>query len=162
MAEKSAWGYEDVEPNLVEAYKLFRQAGDLGFSDALIRVGELQENGKGTARNPNAAVRSYIAAAQAGNFFGLAYLAKLLSRASHLEKAADIWSRFFAALAANPEPRFVARHPNLGCTEITKPWCSCGARPGVWRPGRTTLTRSGRHVISSGKKRVQSGAGCPH
>ena len=42
-----AWGCEDVEPNLVEAYKLFRQAGDLGFSDALIRVGELQEHGKG-------------------------------------------------------------------------------------------------------------------
>jgi hypothetical protein len=39
MAEKFAWGYEDVEPNLVEAYKLFRQAGDLGFSDALIWVG---------------------------------------------------------------------------------------------------------------------------
>jgi TPR repeat protein len=108
MAEKFAWGYEDVEPNLVEAYKLFRQAGDLGFSDALIRVGELQENGKGTARNANAAMRSYIAAAKGGNFFALVYLAKLLSRSSHLEKAADIWSRFFAALAANPEARFVA------------------------------------------------------
>jgi hypothetical protein len=34
--EKFAWGYEDMEPNLVEAYKLFRQARDLGFSDALI------------------------------------------------------------------------------------------------------------------------------
>jgi TPR repeat protein len=111
MAEKSAWGYEDVERNLVEAYKLFRQAGDLGFSDALIRVGELQEHGKGTVQDPGAAARSYIAAAKAGNFFGLAYLAKLLSRSSHLEKAADIWSRFFAALAANPEPRFVVSTP---------------------------------------------------
>jgi TPR repeat protein len=108
MAEKFAWGYEDVEPNLVEAYKLFRQAGDLGFSDALIRVGELQEHGKGTARDLNAAVRSYLAAAKEGNFFAFAYLARMLSRSSHLGKAASVWNRFFAALAANPEPRFVA------------------------------------------------------
>jgi TPR repeat protein len=105
---EAAWSYEDVEPNLVEAYKLFRQAGDLGFSDALIRVGELQEHGKGTARDAHAAVKSYIAAAKAGDFFALAYLAKLLSRGSHLEKAASVLNRFFAALAANPEPRFVA------------------------------------------------------
>ena len=78
MAEKLAWGYEDVEPNLVEAYKLFRRAADLGFSDALIRVGELQEHGKGTARDPNAAARSYIAAAKHGNFFAFAYLARML------------------------------------------------------------------------------------
>jgi TPR repeat protein len=57
MAEKFAWGYEDTEPDLVEAYKLFRQAGELGFSDALIRVGELQEHGKGTPRDTNAAVK---------------------------------------------------------------------------------------------------------
>jgi TPR repeat protein len=101
MAEKFAWGYEDVEPNLVEAYKLFRQAGDLGFSDALIRVGELQEHGKGTARDLNAAVRSYLAAAKEGNFFAFAYLARMLSRSSHLEKAAHIGSRFFVALEAN-------------------------------------------------------------
>jgi TPR repeat protein len=50
MAEKLAWGYEDIEPNHAEAFKLFRQAADLGFSDALIRVGEFQEYGKGTAR----------------------------------------------------------------------------------------------------------------
>jgi hypothetical protein len=30
MAEKLAWGYEDTEPDLVEAYKQFRQAGELG------------------------------------------------------------------------------------------------------------------------------------
>jgi TPR repeat protein len=80
MAEKLAWGYEDTEPDLVEAYKLFRQAGELGFSDALIRVGELQEHGKGTPRDPNAPVRSYIAAAKDGNFFAFAYLASALTQ----------------------------------------------------------------------------------
>jgi TPR repeat protein len=101
-------GYEDTEPDLAEAYKLFRQAGDLGFSDALIRVGELQEHGKGTARDPNAAVRSYIAATKHGNFFAFAYLARMLSRSSHLDKAASVWNRFFSSLAASPEPRFLA------------------------------------------------------
>jgi TPR repeat protein len=108
MAEKLAWGYEDVEPNLTEAYKLFRQAGDLGFSDALIRVGELQEHGKGTDRDPNAAARRYIAAAKQGNFFAFAYLARMLSRSSHLGKAASVWNRFFTSLEASPEPRFLA------------------------------------------------------
>jgi TPR repeat protein len=35
MAEKLAWGYDDVQPNLSEAFKLFKQSADLGFSDAL-------------------------------------------------------------------------------------------------------------------------------
>jgi TPR repeat protein len=108
MAEKFAWGYEHVEPNLGEAYRLFRRAADLGFSDALIRVGELQEHGRGTARDPDAAVRSYIAAARHSNFFAFAYLARMLSCGSHLGKAESVWNWFFASLAANPEPRFVA------------------------------------------------------
>ena len=41
MAEKLTWGYEDVEPDPAEAFKLFRQSADLGFSDALIRIGQL-------------------------------------------------------------------------------------------------------------------------
>jgi TPR repeat protein len=65
MAEKLAWGYEDVEPNLGEAFKLFRQAADLGSSDARIRMGELQENGKGTDTDPNAALKNYAEAAKA-------------------------------------------------------------------------------------------------
>ena len=31
MAEKLAWGYEDIKPNHAEAFKLFRQAADLRF-----------------------------------------------------------------------------------------------------------------------------------
>jgi TPR repeat protein len=65
MAEKLAWGYEGVEPNPVEAFKLFRQAADLGFSDAFIRIGEFQEHGKGVSRDVNAAFKSYGAAASA-------------------------------------------------------------------------------------------------
>jgi hypothetical protein len=44
MAEKLAWGYEDVKPNPVEALKLFRHSADLGWSDALIRIGQLQRS----------------------------------------------------------------------------------------------------------------------
>jgi TPR repeat protein len=71
MAEKLTWGYEDVEPDPVEALKLFRQSAELGFSDALIRIGQLQQQGKGTARDPKAALKNYLAAAKAGNFVAL-------------------------------------------------------------------------------------------
>ena len=47
------------------------RSADLGFSDALIRIGQLQQQGKGTARDPSAAVKNYIAAAKAGNFVAL-------------------------------------------------------------------------------------------
>ena len=107
MAEKLAWGYEDVEPDPDEAFKLFRQSADLGFSDALIRIGQLQQQGKGTARDPSAALQSYLAAAKAGNFVALAFLAKLLSQSSQLERADALWGRFFAELKANPEHAFV-------------------------------------------------------
>jgi TPR repeat protein len=46
MAEKLAWGYEDVEPDPAEALKLFRQSADLGFSDALIRIGSSNSRAK--------------------------------------------------------------------------------------------------------------------
>ena len=108
MAEKLAWGYEDIKPNISEAFKLFQQAADLGFPDALIRLGQLQESGKGIERDPNAALKSYAEAAKAHNYYALAFIAKLLARSSHLEKAEAIWRRFFVALAENPEPGFFA------------------------------------------------------
>ena len=37
-AEKLMWGYEGVEKNHDEAFKLYRQAAELGFSDAAIRA----------------------------------------------------------------------------------------------------------------------------
>jgi TPR repeat protein len=107
MAEKLTWGYEDIEPDPAEALKLFRQSADLGFSDALIRIGQLQQQGKGTARDPSGALRTYLAAAKAGNFVALAFLAELLSRSTHLEGASALWGKFFAKLKANPEHAFI-------------------------------------------------------
>ena len=107
MAEKLTWGYEDVEPDPAEALKLFRQSADLGFSDALIRIGQLQQQGKGTPSDPSAALKNYIAATKAGNFVALAFLANLLSRSSQLEKADALWDRFFKKLEANPEHAFI-------------------------------------------------------
>ena len=40
-AEKLMWGYEDTTQNPEEALRFYRQAADLGFSDAHIRIGEL-------------------------------------------------------------------------------------------------------------------------
>ena len=34
MAEKLMWGYEDTDINPVEAFKVYKRAADLGFSDA--------------------------------------------------------------------------------------------------------------------------------
>jgi hypothetical protein len=107
MAEKLPWGYEDIEPDPAEALKLFRQSADLGFSDALIRIGQLQQQGKGTARNPKAAINNYLAAAKAGNFAVLPFLARLLSYSSQLERANALWDRFFAKLKSNPEHAFI-------------------------------------------------------
>jgi TPR repeat protein len=129
MAEKLAWSYEDVAPNLAEAFKLFRQAADLGFSDAHIRIGQFQEHGKGTARDPKATLKSYSVAANAGNFYALAFLAKLLSRTSHLDKAEVVWGRFFAALAANPEPGFYAASPGELLHEYVSTQLSLGLDP---------------------------------
>jgi TPR repeat protein len=106
MAGKLMWGYEGVERDPPEAYRLYRQAAELGSSDAYVRLGQLEEHGKGTDQNPLAAIKSYQEAVRAGNFFGLAYLAKLLSRSSHKEKAEELWTRFFKALEGQPEPGF--------------------------------------------------------
>lgn len=108
MAEKLAWGYEDSSPNLPEAYKLFKQAADLGVSDAWIRIGELLEHGKGAKRDIKMAIAAYQNAARAGNFYALAYAAMLLSRGPAVDKASDLWKRFFQALEANPDPGFKA------------------------------------------------------
>jgi TPR repeat protein len=91
MAEKLTWGYEDVQPDPVEALKLFRQSAELGFSHALNRIGQLRQQGKGTARDPKAALKNYVAVAKAGNFAALAFLARLLSYSSQLERANDLW-----------------------------------------------------------------------
>jgi TPR repeat protein len=107
MAEKLMWGYEDVELDPTEAFKLFRQSADLGFSDALIRIGQLQQQGRGTAHDPSAALKSYQAAVKSGNFVALAFLAKLLSHSSHLERADALWDRFFEKLEANHEYAFI-------------------------------------------------------
>jgi TPR repeat protein len=137
MAEKLAWGYEETKPDLSQAFRLFKQAADLGFSDAYIRIGEFQEHGKGTARNANAALNSYAAAVKANNFFGMAFMAKLLSRSSHLEKAEKLWVRFFAALTANPQASF----PSASRGEVLYDYISSQLRLGLEPQHRDTLLR---------------------
>jgi TPR repeat protein len=110
-AEKLLWGYEGVEKDYSEAFRLFRQAADLGFSDAHLRIGQLHEYGKGTERDTSAALVSYRTAVEAGNFFGFAFLAKLVSRGSQNAKTQALWDRFIAALEANPDPGFLAATP---------------------------------------------------
>ena len=137
MAEELTWGYENVEPDPARAFTLFREAADLGFSDALIRIGQLQQQGKGTPRDANAAVESYQAAVKAGNYVALAFLAKLLSRSSHLEKADALWDRFFAKLDAIPEDGFRA----AGRGELLHDYITTQLRLGLEPGHREVLQR---------------------
>lgn len=124
MAEKLAWGYEDTTPNLVEAFRLFKQAAELGVSDASIRVGQLLEHGKGTQQDGTKALKAYQQAAKAGNFFALAFAAKLVSRSAHSSKANDLWDRFFEAFAANPDAGFMCANRD----ELLHDYISASAR----------------------------------
>jgi TPR repeat protein len=144
IAEKLTWGYEDIEPDPAEALKLFRQSADLGFSDALIRIGQLQQQGKGTARDPNAALMSYVAAAKAGNFVALAFLAKLLSHSSQLERADALWDRFFAKVKANPEHAFTV----AGRGELLHDYITSQLRLG-FEPEHMEVLRQHRVEIAS-------------
>ena len=77
-AEKLMWGYEGIEKNPQEALRVYRQAADLGFSDAFIRIGLIYEYGKGAPQSANEAALSYRSAIEAGNFLAFAFMAKLL------------------------------------------------------------------------------------
>jgi TPR repeat protein len=136
-AEKLLWGYEGVEKDHTEAFKLFRQAADLGFSDAHLRVGLLHEYGKGTERDTSAALVSYRTAVEAGNFFGFALLAKLMSRGSQNARAQALWDRFIAELEANPEPGFLAATPG----ELLHEYIAAHLRLGLDPQHAATLRR---------------------
>ncbi len=144
MAEKLAWGYDDIEKDHAEAFKLFRQAASLGSSDAHIRIGQLQEFGKGTDRDLKAALKSYEAAAKSGNFLAFAYLGRLLSRSSHLEKAEVFWNRFLTALDANPEPGFLAASRG----ELLHMYIATQLRLGLDPAHRDTLKRYRREIAA--------------
>jgi hypothetical protein len=60
----------------------------------------------------SAALVSYRTAVEAGNFFGFAFLANLVSRGSDNARARRaLWDRFIAALEANPDSGFLAATP---------------------------------------------------
>ena len=71
MAEKLMWGYGDIPKNPEQALRLYRQAADLGWSDAYIRIGEFHEYGRGGAPNAAEALANYQRAVEAGNYLSL-------------------------------------------------------------------------------------------
>ncbi len=98
MAEKLRWGYEDVARNLGEALRLYRQAADLGISDAHIRIGEFFEQGHVVDEDPAVALKCYKRAYDAGNPYGHAAVAKLLARTDHYSRAERHWAAAFMLL----------------------------------------------------------------
>lgn len=95
--KKLLWGYVDVQPGAAEALRFFRQAGELGCSDANISIGELYQQGRGVERDARTALASYSDAAKAGNFLAIACMA-LVGRSRHAPRAGKLWARCFAAL----------------------------------------------------------------
>jgi TPR repeat protein len=98
-AEKLHYGYEGVEQNLEEALGLYRQAAELGYPRAFLRIGEMHERGLGTPMDPSQALACYVKAREAGHIIGLAAMARLIGRSQHREKSEALWAKFFATLA---------------------------------------------------------------
>jgi hypothetical protein len=92
-----------------------------------------------------------VAAAKAGNFFALAFLAKLLSRSAHLEKAEDAWRKFFAALAANPEPGFFAASRG----ELLHDYIATQLRLGLDPQHKTTLLRYRLEIVGHHQRKLE-------
>jgi TPR repeat protein len=79
MAEKLRFGFEDTIPDPQEALKLYKQAADLNFPRANLRMGEMLERGMGVAADPCNAFALYQKAASAGEIVAYAAMARLLS-----------------------------------------------------------------------------------
>lgn len=111
MAEKLRWGYEDIEKDPAEALRLYRQAADLGWSDALVRIGEFYEQGHVVEKDPTQALRFYKAAYSAGNPYGYTSVAQLLARTTFYDKAEQHWAAAFSAIAKGYHTPFHADDP---------------------------------------------------
>ena len=119
------------------------------FPNALIRIGQLQQQGKGTARDPSAALKTYLTAAKTGNFVALAFLAELLSQTRHLERAEALWDRFFAKLEAAPEHAFIV----AGRGELLHDYIITQLRLG-FEPGHMEVLRRYRVEIAGHHQRL--------
>jgi TPR repeat protein len=100
MGEKLRYGYEDMPVDPEQALKLYRQAADLGYARAFIRIGELYERGIGTSADPRQAFKAYIKASEHGDLVGFSALARLVSRSKQRDKADALWAKFFHGLAS--------------------------------------------------------------
>ena len=99
MAEKLRYGYEGLQRSPAEALKLYRQAADLGFARAYLRIGEILERGVGVEPNPSEAFAFYKKAADAGEITGYASMTRLVGRSTQAAKAETLWKKYFVELA---------------------------------------------------------------
>jgi TPR repeat protein len=110
-AEKLRWGNGDVGRNPGEALRLYRQAANLGISDAHVRIGEFFEEGYVVDEEPAVALKCYKRAYEAGNPYGHTAVAKLLARSDHYSRAERHWAAAFSLLDKGVEKEFVADEP---------------------------------------------------
>jgi len=67
-------GCKEVERDVEEAYRLFKQSADQGFAEAQCKLGLVYENGMGTSIDLKEAVKYYRLSANQGNAAALYYL----------------------------------------------------------------------------------------
>ena len=132
MAEKLTWGYEDVEPDPVEALKLFRQSADLGFSDALIRIGQLHNKGRDGLRSE----RRYPELPRGGEgrkLRGAGMLGQAIVSTSQLERADA--SGTVSSRSWRPTPSTPSSWPGeANCSMTTSPPSSSwDLIPSIWK-----------------------------
>ena len=138
-AEKLHYGYEGVEKNFEEALSLYRQAAELGYPRAFLRIGEMHERGLGTPVDLSQALACYLKARETGDLTGLAAIARLVGRSQHRQKSEALWAKFFATLPNTTPLRWDRAAERSADHEATR---SAGLEPNPITSGRTPRRRS--------------------
>ena len=134
----------DVERNPGEALRLYRQAANLGISDAHVRIGEFFEEGYVVDEEPAVALKCYKRAYEAGNPYGHTAVAKLLARTDHYSRAERHWAAAFTLLDKGIEREFVADEPGA----VVHAYIGCAAKARASREHLHFIRRNRQGVLA--------------
>ena len=120
-ANHLASGRGGVEPDMAQAYTLYRRAAELGYARAIGVVGRFYETGEVVARDLAQAMDWYARAAQGGDAHGMFHYARLLLAQGQKDEA----FQWFQKMAATATPEFMEEARKLlvenGMAGLTQP-----------------------------------------
>lgn len=112
-ASNLEYGLDGEFQDFSEAFSLYGRAADLGSAEALAKLGEFHEKGKGVRANLDAAMDFYKRAADKRWFQAYANMASVFVQTNHERNFRAAWAKF-SQLAEDVEPlvgwRFFAQH----------------------------------------------------